>query len=72
MSDLKPCPFCGHDPFVIENPKGGGYILRHSDVWGLSCILARLPVADLSYASTLDDIGYSWNKRHTDSPVEPT
>ena len=61
---LKPCPFCGCDPHVVQI--NGSYQLLHDDSLAASmCVLARLGVV-FSYSETLDAIGYSWNKRVSD------
>ena len=67
MSDLKPCPFCGGEAFVNDNPIGtsnetlnmrGGVGLGR--LWSVECDECG---ADAGYAQSVEEAIRRWNSR---------
>lgn len=52
-SDLKPCPWCGHLPYVSSI----------SDRYGISCINADCPINVVVYDNSINKVKEKWNHR---------
>jgi Lar family restriction alleviation protein len=54
--DLKPCPFCGGEPFSFED-------YGHSTAWEVGCSNAQCRVEPHVWEKTKDEAIASWNTR---------
>jgi len=58
MKELKDCPFCGNDGYLLEHQKGGGV---QAD-WSIKC-----PTCGAYMQHENDEmLIFTWNLRHTD------
>ena len=61
--DLKPCPFCGGEPFSFED-------YGHSTAWEVGCSNSQCRVEPNVWEKTRDEALASWNTRTPDTGIE--
>ena len=61
--DLKPCPFCGGEPFSFED-------YGHSTAWEVGCSNSQCRVEPHVWEKTKDEALASWNTRTPDTSIE--
>ncbi len=61
--DLKPCPFCGGEPFSFED-------YGHSTAWEVGCSNSQCRVEPHVWEKTKDEAIASWNTRTPDTSIE--
>jgi Lar family restriction alleviation protein len=61
--DLKPCPFCGGEPFSFED-------YGHSTAWEVGCSNSQCRVEPHVWEKTKDEAIASWNTRTPNTSAE--
>ena len=62
MSELKPCPFCGETPRIIEH--------EYTDVDNTYGIKCKCGTQGFQFWETIDDAIEAWNRRKTEPQAE--